>query len=142
MRARRAAATGPGPLAGLRDAGELLAPAVAETVTALGLGGKDAAVAQLARRYAAAIDDAESPGAALRAFGPVLLKTLESMGATPAARAGKAAKPAARPPSRLDQLRDAREAPPRRRAADEPRHAPSKRYPGMMEAVAPRRPGA
>src|SRR6266567_7325925 len=96
LRARQAAAIEPSGSPGLRDAGELLAPAVAETVMALGLGGKDAAVAQLARRYAAVIDGAESPGAALRAFGPPLLKVLESLGATPAGRAGlKAARPAA-----------------------------------------------
>jgi len=108
LRERRAAAIEPGGSPGLRDAGELLAPAVAGTVAALGLDGKDVAAVKLAGRYAAAIDGAESPGAALAAFGPLLLRVLESLGATPAGRAGlKAATPAKAAPSRLDLLRQA-----------------------------------
>jgi len=107
LRERRAAAIEPGGSPGLRDAADLLAPAVEETVAALEPGGKDAGAVQLARRYAAVIDGAESPGAALRAFGPLLLKVLGQMGGTPAARAGKAARSARAAPSRLQQLRAA-----------------------------------
>jgi hypothetical protein len=93
MRERQAAAIEPYRSPAPRDVDELLAPAIGETITALELGGKDVAAAQLARRYAAAIDQARSPAAALRALGPLLLKALESLGATPAARSAKARKP-------------------------------------------------
>lgn len=70
----------------LRDAAELLAPAVEETIAALRLEEQDVAAVKLARRYAAAIDDAVDPVGALRYLGPQLLSVLESLGATPAAR--------------------------------------------------------
>lgn len=101
----------------LRDASELLWPAVRATLASLGIstadGGKDAAAAKLALQYARTIDEA-APGkdyfARLRWLGPELHKVLESLGATPAARAAmKTAKPGAdAKPSRLQQLRDAR----------------------------------
>jgi hypothetical protein len=53
MRARQAAAGVPLRVSGPRDADELVAPAVAETVAALELQPEDAAAVQLARRYAA-----------------------------------------------------------------------------------------
>ena len=71
----------------LRDVGELLAPAVAAVIDVLPLAAGDMAAARLAQRYAAAIDTAEAPGEALERLGPKLLAALESLGATPAARA-------------------------------------------------------
>src|SRR5258708_37971617 len=71
----------------LRDAGELLGPAVAETVTGLTLAAADAAAVKLAQRYAAAIDGADNRAEALERLGPRLLAVLESLRATPAARA-------------------------------------------------------
>lgn len=98
----------------LRDAGELLYPAVYATVMSLDIDrdGKDGAAAKLALQYARTID-AEPPGktyaAAIRWLGPELLKVLESLGATPAARAAlKKPKPADAKPNRLQALRDAR----------------------------------
>ncbi|HEY1914251.1 MAG TPA: hypothetical protein VGH27_01635 [Streptosporangiaceae bacterium] len=94
----------------VRDADELLAPAVEETIEALKLRERDAGAAQLARGYAASIDHAKDPAAALRVFGPLLLKSLEALGATPASRAGRAGvKPQAPkgPPSGLSKLRSA-----------------------------------
>ena len=108
LRARRAAEIEPTDHPGLRDADELLGPAVEETLAALKLTERDAAAAQLARRYAAAIDAAASPAAALRHLGPLLAKALEALRATPAARpAGK------RVPQRrtwLEEMRGARAA--------------------------------
>lgn len=103
----------------LRDASELLYPAVCATLASLDIdtkdGGKDAAAAKLAQQYARTIDEAP-PGkayaAALRWLGPELHKVLDSLGATPAARAAiarTAPKPAApAQESKLDQLRAAR----------------------------------
>ncbi len=71
----------------LRDAGELLGPAVAGAVAALTLAPADGAAVKLAQRYAAAIDDADNRAEALERLGPRLLAALESLGATPAARA-------------------------------------------------------
>lgn len=74
----------------LRDADELLRPAVAASISALQVtDDRDAAVVKLAERYAAAIDDAESDErtAALRDLGPKLLAALTALQATPAARA-------------------------------------------------------
>lgn len=94
----------------LRDADQLLAPAIAGTIAALGLKPEDAAAATLAERYAAAIDaDTDGEGYALDRLGPKLHAVLESLGATPAGRArlkgGKAADAA---PNRLQQLRNTR----------------------------------
>jgi hypothetical protein len=95
----------------LRDAGELLGPAVAETVAALTLTPADGAAVKLAQRYAAAIDTAESPGEALERLGPKLLAALESLGATPAARARlKEGKGSGGKPSGLQALREAHRA--------------------------------
>lgn len=101
----------------LRDASELLYPAVCEAVAVLDLDpdGKDAAAVKLAKQYARTIDE-QPPGklyaGTIRWLGPELHKILESLGATPAARAvitkgaGKDKGPA--PVSKLDQLREAR----------------------------------
>ena len=89
----------------LRDASELLGPAVAETIGALGLGEQDAAVAQLARCYALAVDRARDPAAALRWLGPGLLACLMAIEATPASRK---AETAAEAPSFLGDMRRAR----------------------------------
>lgn len=97
----------------LRDADDLLAPAVEETLAALELVDADAALVRLARSYAAAIDDAAVLADALdgmprddedierlvrvleakvraqtvlETFGPKLLAALSALGATPAAR--------------------------------------------------------
>jgi hypothetical protein len=96
----------------LRDAGELLVPAVTGTVAALTLTDADDAAVKLAQRYAAAIDTAESPGEALERLGPKLLAVLESLGATPAARARlKEGKDAGNGrPSGLHALREAHRA--------------------------------
>jgi hypothetical protein len=103
LRARRVAALipvdGPSPL----PEADQLAPAVEETIEALKLTGRDAAAAQLARRYAAAIDQAENPASALRWIGPLLLKVLGELQATPATRAAR--KPERAGPNRVAQLR-------------------------------------
>lgn len=99
-----------------RDASELLYPAVCETIAVLKLDpdGQDAAAAKLAERYAKLIDEASDAKQAnvLRWLGPELLKVLETLGATPAARAAikKPAKGANGKPNGLQQLRAAREA--------------------------------
>ncbi len=108
MRARRAGrASALLPIDGQapRDADELLAPAVEETIEALQLGESDAAAAQLVRRYAAVIDEARDPAWAMRWLAPLLMDALAALQATPATR--PAAKPPAAP-NRLDQLRAAR----------------------------------
>lgn len=99
----------------LRSVDQLLWPAVSETIAVLKLDpdGQDAAAAKLALQYARTIDDAP-PGkeyfARLRWLGPELHKILESLGATPAARAAikKPAKPADAKPNGLAALRAAR----------------------------------
>lgn len=70
----------------LRDTADMLLPAVKETIAALDLPDKDTAAVRLALRYAALIDDHRDPAWALRWIGPELLRILESLGATPAAR--------------------------------------------------------
>jgi hypothetical protein len=93
----------------VRDADELLAPAVEETIAALKLGERDLGAAQLALGYAQAIDVAKDPAAALRVFGPLLLKSLEALKATPRSRAQAGEKPKRPkgPPSGVSQLRAA-----------------------------------
>lgn len=100
----------------LRDATELLYPAVCETIAVLKLDpdGADAAAAKLAQQYARTIDQA-NPGKdyayAVRWLGPELLKVLESLGATPAARAAmKISKPDDAKPSVLATIRASRPA--------------------------------
>ena len=99
LRERRASALipvdGPSPL----PEADPLAPAVEEALEALKLGERD----QLARRYAAAIDQAADPAYALRHLGPLLLRALGELQATPAAR--PAARPGRAGPNRIAQLR-------------------------------------
>lgn len=103
----------------LRDADELIAPAVAETIAALDLRPEDAAAVKLARLYAAQIDDATGSGDpkigawAARWIAPLLLDVLESLGATPAARARlkKGGSDGNAPESQLDRLRKAKARP-------------------------------
>lgn len=102
----------------LRDASELLWPAVAETLTSLDLSSEHAAAKKLAQRYAQVIDGMPEHAPrgqpdqawALRWIGPLLLDALTELGATPAAKArlkgGKDTAPAAK--SQLDKLREAR----------------------------------
>lgn len=98
----------------LRDASELLYPAVCETIASLELDSKDAAAVKLAKQYARTIDE-QPPGklyaGTIRWLGPELHKILESLGATPAARAAiKRGEGKDRPPaqvSKLDRLRAA-----------------------------------
>ena len=113
-RERRAAET---ESSGPRDPSEdeLLAPAVLKTVAALEADGallpQDAGVAQEAYVLALAIDNAERPASALRWLGPELLKCLEAMGGTPAARARmrpRGERAPQRAPSKLEELRAAR----------------------------------
>jgi hypothetical protein len=109
MRARRAAAIEAA--APLRDAAELLGPAVDAALSALDLGPEHAAAEQLARGYARIIDQARDPGWGYRWIGPELLRVLSALQATPAAVAAvKGAKPSGHgQPSRLAQLRAANE---------------------------------
>lgn len=99
----------------LREADKLLWPAVQETLAALGQLSEDSAARKLAQRYAQAIDatsDAKQ-ASVLRWLGPELLRVLESLGATPAARAAMtkgSKKPGDDNPNRLQQLRSARPA--------------------------------
>jgi hypothetical protein len=95
----------------LRDADQLLGPAVTDTVAGLTLTAADSAAVKLAQRYAAAIDGAESHADALEKLGPKLLAALESLGATPQARARlKEGSAPGGKPNRLAQLRAARPA--------------------------------
>lgn len=85
----------------VRDAGELLLPAVKESIAALkDKADADAALIKLAERYAALIDDAgrhcsgcanddcrrPDRSWAIRWIGPLLHDALESLAATPVAR--------------------------------------------------------
>ncbi len=96
----------------IQDADRTLTAAVAVTLDALKLAPEDTAAKRLAARYAAAIDTAESTQDALDKLGPKLLAVLESLGATPAARArpkeGKAS--GGSKPSGLQALREAHRA--------------------------------
>lgn len=102
-------------MAVLREVSELLYPSVAATVASLDIDrdGKDAGMAKLALRIARVID--ETPDAkqasALWHLGAELHKVLESLGASPAARAAikKPKTPDAKPDG-LAKLRAAREA--------------------------------
>ena len=96
-------------MAALRDASELLWPALAVTLTQLDLTDEDAAAKKLAQRYAQVIDQHEDQAWAMRWIGPLLLDALEQLGATPSARARlKTGKQADAPVSQLAKLRAAR----------------------------------
>jgi hypothetical protein len=101
----------------LRDASELLYPAVFATIKSLGIdpadGGKDAGMAKLALRMARAIDETSDAkqSSVLWHLGAELHKVLESLGASPAARGELKAsgeKPKDAPVSQIDKLRAAR----------------------------------
>jgi hypothetical protein len=73
----------------LRDADELLLPAVRASIAALkDKTGADAAIIKLAERYAVTIDQAPPARTeyVMRYIGPLLHDALESLGATPVAR--------------------------------------------------------
>jgi len=96
--------------ANLRDADTLLQSAVAGTITALDLTEKDRGAVRLACEYARIIDLACDNPEILNKLGPKLLACLESLGATPAARARiKAVKPPDAKPNQLARLRAARQ---------------------------------
>lgn len=94
----------------VRDASELLWPAVAETLTQLDLGPEHAAAKKLAQRYAQVIDQTKDEAWAMRWLAPLLLDALSELGATPAAiaRLTKGAKPADGKPGGLAKLRAAK----------------------------------
>jgi hypothetical protein len=94
----------------LRDASELLWPAVAETLATLDLTPEHAAAAKLAKRYAQVIDDTRDQAWAMRWIGPLLLDCLHQLGATPQAKAAltKGVKPADAKPGGLAKLRAAK----------------------------------
>jgi hypothetical protein len=97
-------------MAALRDASELLWPAVAETLTQLDLGSEHAAAKKLAQRYAQVIDQHDDQAWAMRWIAPLLLDALSELGATPGAvaRLTKGAKPADAKPTGLAKLRAAK----------------------------------
>lgn len=97
-------------MAALRDASELIWPAVQETLATLDLGSEHAAAKKLAQRYAQIIDSARDEAWAARWLMPLLLECLTELGATPAAKARltKGGKPGDGKPNRLAQLRAAR----------------------------------
>lgn len=96
----------------LRDASDLLQHEVAATVAALELTDADRGAVRLAIEYAQTIDLSCSDPAMLEVLGPKLLAVLESLGATPAARARmtKGTTRGDAKPNRLAKLRDARQA--------------------------------
>lgn len=97
-------------MAALRDASELLWPAVSETLTQLNLGSEHAAAKKAVQRYAQIIDECADQRWAARWLMPLLLDGLDALGATPAAKARltKGGKPGDGKPNRLAQLRAAR----------------------------------
>lgn len=108
-------------MAALRDASELLWPAVSETLSQLDLKPEHAAARKLAQRYAQIIDQMPdhaprgTPDQAwgLRWIGPLLLDVLTELGATPAAKAAitrntKDAPAKDKPKSQLEIMREAR----------------------------------
>lgn len=100
----------------LRSIGDLEA-AVETTIASLSAVRveEDAGAIELARKYAHTIDaakDERAKASAMRWIAPQLLSCLESLGATPAARARmKGGKPADDGPSLLDELRAKRSRP-------------------------------
>lgn len=121
----------------LRDADDLLAPAVAKTIAQLELAEEDAGAVKLAQRYAATIDQAAQIAAELADLepdndnmvrrvnalakaveahlvlvdlGPKLLSCLEQLGATPVARSRMKGGKTGGGTNRLEGLRQARRA--------------------------------
>lgn len=110
----------------LGDAAKMLLYHVTETLDALPKEDQDAAVRELARKYADVIDRSDGHCRAcddpdcrrsttsawtMRWIGPLLLECLAELGATPAARSRlKKGKPDAPKAGRLQALRDARQA--------------------------------
>jgi hypothetical protein len=93
----------------IRATDDLIEPAVTNTIDNLELRPQDHAAAELARHYAAAIDNSDDPQAALDRLGPKLLAALEQLGATPKARAAITKRtPSNAATNRLEQLRAAR----------------------------------
>ena len=94
----------------LRDASELLWPAVAETLASLDLAPEHAAAAKLAKRYAQVIDETTDQKWAMRWLGPLLLQALSELGATPQAKNAleKGVKAQIAPPTGLAKLRAAK----------------------------------
>jgi hypothetical protein len=92
----------------LRAVDDMLGPAVAETIEALGLAPEHAAAAKLAERYAKVLDRAQDPAWAMRWIGPLLLEVLAELGATPMAKTRLPKDTGPREPSALDKLRLAR----------------------------------
>jgi len=92
----------------LQPAENLIAPAVKVTIAVLGPEKADAGLVALAQRYAAAIDEAPDRAKALCDLGPKLQSALESLGASPRARAALRGAPPSRDQSRLAVLRAAR----------------------------------
>lgn len=113
MRARRAESARPD-----EDAEPLddLAPVVESAIAALDLGDRDLAAAALALRYAKVMDNAQDPVWATRWIGPLLLRSLEELGATPKSRPPAKKSPPARE-NMVAQLRTAHAAATRKRAA-------------------------
>jgi hypothetical protein len=107
LRERRAGGIEAAPEPPERDPAELLTPFVEETLAALPLGAGDQAAAQLARRYAALIDSAKDPAWALRWIGPLLLRVLEELQATPKSRPAAKGKPGPARANKVAQLRAA-----------------------------------
>lgn len=82
----RAVTTLPGPK--VQAADNTMSAALAEALSHIDhLEDADAAVVRLAERYAVAIDWSDDPTEALATFGPKLRLVLESLGASPRARA-------------------------------------------------------
>jgi hypothetical protein len=112
----------------IRDASELIYPAVQQAIAELGLLGSDSAAVKVAQQYARVIDSqdghcrgcddtecrrSQTSAWSMRWLGPLLLDALRELGATPAARAAlaKGKKPAEAETDPLDELK------PRRRGA-------------------------
>jgi hypothetical protein len=96
----------------LRNAAELLEPALLETIAALELKPEHAAAVKLAQTYARLIDDSheDSPKVyawAVRWVGPLLLDVLESLGGTPLARSRMKEGAPAGGPNKLEAFRQA-----------------------------------
>jgi hypothetical protein len=109
----------------VRDASELIYPAVQETLASLGLLAEDSAAKKLAQQLARVIDSqdghcrgcaddecrrSQTSAWAMRWLSPLLMDTLEALSATPRARAAqsKGQKPNEPKPGGLAALRAAK----------------------------------